>query len=767
MRSRSISLLILVFALVAGYHSAGDAYAKPKKKPKYINVAVYPLKPAGADEATAQALTTVVAYELARSKVVRIIEESALNAVMDKQGLSMSGACDDSECQIEIGKLLNAQKIILGDVGKLGKKYIITMKIIDVQTGATERVDRQDCRCPADELDVAISILAARIRATLEGKTVEDIPDPKRYPALISSNGGDINVMTTPDGADVYLDAELKGKTPMLIQGIKPGIHQITITKNGYSVLNKGIQVTEGRMTEVNEILLARSGEADIKSNPPGAKVFIDEIFKGNTPITVTGLIVGSHNVKLVHDDYQENEGEINIEYQQTAFFNPTLISRPGRILITSTPEGATVYIDGVEMGKTLYAGEVGPGQHNVRISLDGYNDENKQINVQANRSVTLDVVLKKGGKWVPPIGPGHEIREELSFVDDFSSNTNDWCLGNDDYGTWKIEHGEYRRIQTKGSSWCSQGPEFSDFTYQVRIRRVSGKDSNPYGIIFRKQDRDFYAFYIDSTGYYKFEKYENEDWIVIIDWKETKLLYPDVNVIKVKATGSKFEFYSNGKFLDSATDTSFDKGKFGLVVGNWPLVVAFDDLSIKSESVGGFKPRTSAGDFFDNFSSNANDWCVEGDDYGRWYLKNGEYYREQTKGSSWCSQDKVFKNFVYEVRMRRVSGKDSNPYGIIFRKQDRNFYAFFIDGSGYYKLEKYQNDDWISIIDWKESSYLTADINVIKVKADGPNLQLYANGHFIDSAKDYAFTKGKFGVVVGNSPLVIAFDNLSVKEIK
>ena len=68
--------------------------------------------------------------------VFEVIEQSQAGNILDAQEYSLSG-CTDEACAVEIGKLLAAENIVLGSVSKLGKKIIVTAKIIDVSTGQT------------------------------------------------------------------------------------------------------------------------------------------------------------------------------------------------------------------------------------------------------------------------------------------------------------------------------------------------------------------------------------------------------------------------------------------------------------------------------------------------------------------------------------------------------------------------------------------------------------------------------------------------------
>ena len=64
-----------------------------------------------------------------------------------------------TECAIEIGKLLNARKIIIGTVSKLGTNYFITGRIVDIETGKVEVSERAKC-AGLEELEIGSKLIA-------------------------------------------------------------------------------------------------------------------------------------------------------------------------------------------------------------------------------------------------------------------------------------------------------------------------------------------------------------------------------------------------------------------------------------------------------------------------------------------------------------------------------------------------------------------------------------------------------------------------------
>ncbi|OGP58848.1 MAG: hypothetical protein A2V67_19220 [Deltaproteobacteria bacterium RBG_13_61_14] len=141
------------------------AFSSLSQEPKKTSVAIYPIKAAGAvDKAVAQALSALLSSELTPSPKLRVIEEAMLKEVMERQAMNISDACDDTVCQVEIGKLVQAQKIVTGDLVKLGAKYILSLRLIDIQTSTTEFSTKDECTCAEDQLDQLVAVAAVKVR---------------------------------------------------------------------------------------------------------------------------------------------------------------------------------------------------------------------------------------------------------------------------------------------------------------------------------------------------------------------------------------------------------------------------------------------------------------------------------------------------------------------------------------------------------------------------------------------------------------------------
>jgi tetratricopeptide (TPR) repeat protein len=64
----------------------------------------------------------------------RVLDRGQRDNILKEIEFSFA-TCADEKCQLEIGRLLAADRIIVGSLGKVGQRYILNAKMLDVRTG--------------------------------------------------------------------------------------------------------------------------------------------------------------------------------------------------------------------------------------------------------------------------------------------------------------------------------------------------------------------------------------------------------------------------------------------------------------------------------------------------------------------------------------------------------------------------------------------------------------------------------------------------------
>jgi hypothetical protein len=107
------------------------------------NIAVLDLDPTGISMTEAQFLSDRLRTELFETGVFQVVERQKMNSILKEQGFQNTG-CTSLECAVEIGQLLNVQKMVAGSIGKIEDIYSISLRLINVQTGAIIKTATRD-----------------------------------------------------------------------------------------------------------------------------------------------------------------------------------------------------------------------------------------------------------------------------------------------------------------------------------------------------------------------------------------------------------------------------------------------------------------------------------------------------------------------------------------------------------------------------------------------------------------------------------------------
>ncbi len=111
--------------------------------------------------------------------------------------------------------------------------------------------------------NVRVSADAPQVNAVLSGKSATVTPSATTAGTTTATDRitiatqpttqagtGSLSVTTTPPGALVYIDGQMKGITPATIPGLPPGTHTIKIILDGYQALETTTEITGGTTSE-------------------------------------------------------------------------------------------------------------------------------------------------------------------------------------------------------------------------------------------------------------------------------------------------------------------------------------------------------------------------------------------------------------------------------------------------------------------------------------------------------------------------------------
>jgi len=129
--------------------------------------------------------------------------------------------------------------------------------------------------------------------------------------AEASGDQGIIKIVSSVPGADVFIDGAAVGKVPQE-KKLAAGVHPINVRLEGYKEFEQKVRIEGGQTVTVQADLKA-VGRLRVMSATPNAKVMINGLPAGKTPLTLD-VEVGETVVRIESAGFQPYEQTLNIE---------------------------------------------------------------------------------------------------------------------------------------------------------------------------------------------------------------------------------------------------------------------------------------------------------------------------------------------------------------------------------------------------------------------------------------------------------------------
>ncbi len=215
--------------------------------------------------------------------------------------------------------------------------------------------------------------------------------------ATLSQITGSINIKSDPPHAIILIDGKNTGTTPASIKDLSLGTHTVDISMDGYNVWSESVEIEAKKDKELTAKLQEKKGSVNINSKPSGGLILFDSKEAGTTPKIITDLTAGEHLVEVSKEGYEHWSENIKVtagkEYTMTA----ALQEITGSINVNSEPSTATILVDGNKAGQTPETIEnLKPGAHQVEVRMDGFENWNDNVEVEAGKENKLTVTLQQ-----------------------------------------------------------------------------------------------------------------------------------------------------------------------------------------------------------------------------------------------------------------------------------------------------------------------------------------------------------------------------------
>jgi PEGA domain-containing protein len=192
-------------------------------------------------------------------------------------------------------------------------------------------------------------------------------PAAGRAAASARKGAGSVRVTTTPAGARVTVDGKPHGVTPVTVNDLSPGNHEVTLESSAGTV-RRTVTVATNQTAQLEESIF--SGWLAVYAP---FEIVISETNRVLRPDERGQILLppGLHDLR-VSNRTLGYEGTWNVEIKPGATTNLRVTPEPSKLTVTS-PEPAEVWVDGTKVGDTpLNAAPVPLGTHDVLVKRAG-----------------------------------------------------------------------------------------------------------------------------------------------------------------------------------------------------------------------------------------------------------------------------------------------------------------------------------------------------------------------------------------------------------
>jgi hypothetical protein len=221
-------------------------------------------------------------------------------------------------------------------------------------------------------------------------------PQPKVEAEPPEKGTGALVITSAPSGAKVYIDGEEKrDRTPFQDLNVPAGEHEIRLALEGYADYTKRVRVRADVITREDVVMVKTKANVIVSSDPLDAIVYFDGQMAGQTPVTIPDVTAGRHIIRLSNEGYADHQGTIEVGNETVRLTKK--LERPPTLDVSSSPSGASVYLDGRPIGTTpLKTNKVTSGTRTLRVELEKHDAWSDTVILENEKIATVKADLTK-----------------------------------------------------------------------------------------------------------------------------------------------------------------------------------------------------------------------------------------------------------------------------------------------------------------------------------------------------------------------------------
>ena len=215
-------------------------------------------------------------------------------------------------------------------------------------------------------------------------ETLKDFVSKEKNVSYKPVNGV-VEITSSPIGANIMIDGENKGVTPMTIDDMLIGPHSVRLSKNGCTPVEQEFIVEENAVKKLH-VELPKGCVVSVSTDESGDRIFVDGQYVGETPLSLDAAF-GNHILRVERNGYF---------IEKACCFVP---SRPKesivmtfgqQVKVESDGKRDKIYVDGEYKGRAPLNVYLSNGDHALE-AFRGWKIGKRQVVVE--EGISLDPV--------------------------------------------------------------------------------------------------------------------------------------------------------------------------------------------------------------------------------------------------------------------------------------------------------------------------------------------------------------------------------------
>ena len=172
---------------------------------------------------------------------------------------------------------------------------------------------------------------------------------------------------------------------------VKRGKHLLEVVSPGYSTHEEALNLLFGKPLPYSISLSALPGLLSVITQPEQAAISIDGTLVGQTPLIGHALEPGEYEIVVEAENYLPHQEKATVQgRRQRTRLEVSLTPAWSHVSLNTSPQGATLYLNNQQVGKTPISMELLMGRYDLRLELENREAQQFSIRVPANQSLKL-----------------------------------------------------------------------------------------------------------------------------------------------------------------------------------------------------------------------------------------------------------------------------------------------------------------------------------------------------------------------------------------